>query len=46
MKIHSALEAGRVVRKATVTIWDRSQAQSIWGIPVKVCFGIVRNACN
>ena len=36
MKIHSALEAegGRVVKKATVTSWDRFQAQSIWGIPV------------
>ena len=35
MKIHSALEAGgRVVKKETVTSWDRFQAQSIWGIPV------------
>ena len=34
MKIHSALEAGgRVVKKETVTSWDRFQAQSIWGIP-------------
>ena len=37
MKIHSALEAGgRVVKKETVTSWDRFQAQSIWGIPVQV----------
>ena len=36
MKIHSALEAGgRVVKKETVTSWDRFQAQSIWGIPAK-----------
>ncbi len=37
MKIHSALDAGgaRVVKMATVTSWDRFQAQAIWGIPVK-----------
>jgi hypothetical protein len=36
MKIHSALDAerGRVVKMATVTSWDRFQAQFIWGIPV------------
>ena len=35
MKIHSALDAGggRVVKMATVTSWDRFQAQAIWGIP-------------
>ena len=42
MKIHSALEAGgRVVKKETVTSWDRFQAQSIWGIPA-CSSGIVR----
>ena len=37
MKIHSALDAGgrRVVKMASVTSWDRFQAQSIWGIPVE-----------
>jgi hypothetical protein len=34
MEIHSALDAGggRVVTMATVTSWDRFQAQAIWGI--------------
>lgn len=37
MKIHSALDAGeaRVVKMATVTSWDRFQAQSIWGMSVQ-----------
>ena len=40
MKIHSALDAagGRVVKMATVTSWDRFQAQSIWGIPAQRSF--------
>lgn len=34
MKTHSSLDCGwgRVVKMATVTSWDRFQAQPIWGM--------------